>query len=192
MTPTIRPRRGSGPRTRCMAEVAALPGRVEADPLRIRPPRYRLDRRFILWRTLNTFFWFAGVAGGLRLVYVLHAPVRPWLGPLLWLVTAVFAVNLVFMPVYRYRIHRWETTDRAVYALTGWLWREWRIVPVSRIQSVDTVQGPLERLLRLATIRVTTASREGRVKIEGLDETVAESAVRRLGEITQDTAGDAT
>jgi membrane protein YdbS with pleckstrin-like domain len=132
------------------------------------------------------------VVGGLRLVYVLFGPVRPWLGPLLWVATAIFAVNLVFMPTYRYRIHRWETTDRAVYALTGWLWREWRIVPVSRIQSVDTVQGPLERLLRLATISVTTASREGLVKIEGLDEAVAESAVRRLGEITQDTAGDAT
>jgi membrane protein YdbS with pleckstrin-like domain len=175
-----------------VAETAAPPGRVDADPLRIRPPRYRLNRRFVLWRTLNTLFWFAGVAGGLRLLYGYYEPVRPWLGPLLWIVTAVFAVNLVFMPAYRYRIHRWETSDRAVYALTGWLWREWRIVPVSRIQSVDTVQGPLERLLRLATVQVTTASREGRVKIEGLDAAVAEDVVRRLSEITQDTTGDAT
>ena len=62
------------------------------------------------------------------------------------------------MPFWRYRVHRWEVTDDAVYTRTGWLWQEWRIAPMSRIQTVDTARGPLEQLFRLASVTVTTAS----------------------------------
>lgn len=52
--------------------------------------------------------------------------------------------------------------------------------------------GPLQQLLGLATIRVTTASSEGKISIEGLDATVARTTVDRLREVTAATAGDAT
>lgn len=164
----------------------------EVDPLRIRSPRHRLDRKFILWRTLNSFFWAIGAIGAFVLPYALFPAVRAWFGPIIWIISAFFLVNLVVMPTYRYLVHRWETTDQAVYTLSGWITREWRIVPISRIQSIDTVQGPLERALNLATIKVTTASGMGGVTIEGLDADVAREAVRHLKEITQDTPGDAT
>jgi membrane protein YdbS with pleckstrin-like domain len=64
--------------------------------------------------------------------------------------------------VVRFRIHRWEVTDEAVYTLSGWLVREWRIAPISRVQTVDTEHGPLQQLLRLATVTVTTASARAR------------------------------
>lgn len=160
--------------------------------LAVRPPRHRLARRFILWRTLNTLFWAVGVLGALVTPHILFAGVRTWLDPVIWVVAGIFAANLLFMPTYRYFVHRWETTDEAVYSLSGWITREWRIVPVSRIQSIDTVQGPIEQLLGLATIKVTTASHEGHVKIEGIETPIAEEAVRRLNEIAQATPGDAT
>jgi uncharacterized protein len=171
---------------------AGQPASPTAGTLRIRPPRNRLSRRFILWRTLNTLFWGIGVVGTFLAPFLIWPPTRTWLGPFLWFLAAVFAVNLAFMPTYRYYVHRWETTDRAVYTLQGWISREWRIVPISRIQSIDTVQGPLEQWLRLATIRVQTAAGRGGVSIEGLDVEVAKEAVARLNEITQNTPGDAT
>jgi membrane protein YdbS with pleckstrin-like domain len=177
------------PATSPDAEPAAPQG---ADPLRIRPPRHRLDKRFILWRTLNTFCWAVGVIGAALVPYVLFESIRTWLEPIIWIVSAIFVVNLLFMPTYRYLVHRWETTDQAVYALSGWIVREWRIVPISRIQSIDIVQGPLEQLLHLATIKVTTASGEGGVTIEGLDAETAREVVRQLNEITLGTPGDAT
>jgi membrane protein YdbS with pleckstrin-like domain len=160
--------------------------------LRIRSPRNRLSPRFILWRTLNTFFWAVGVIGTFIVPYVLFESARTWLGPFVWFLVVVFGINVVFMPPYRYWVHRWETTDQAVYTLTGWVSREWRIVPISRIQSIDTVQGPLEQLLGLATIKVTTAAGRGGVAIEGLDAEIAKEAAGRLNEITQFTPGDAT
>ena len=92
-----------------------------------------------------------------------------------WLVattvaTAVAAVTYgMFVPPLLFRIHRWEITDEAVYTLSGWLVREWRIAPISRVQTVDTEHGPLQQLLELATVTVTTASARGPVKIPGLD-----------------------
>ncbi|WP_326943850.1 MULTISPECIES: PH domain-containing protein [unclassified Amycolatopsis] len=165
---------------------------VRPEPLAVRPPRHRLARRFILWRTLNTLFWAIGVLGVFVTLHIIFAGIRTWLDPITWGVGAIFAANFLFMPTYRYLVHRWETTDEAVYSLSGWITREWRIVPVSRIQSIDTVQGPIEQLLGLSTIKVTTASHEGHVKIEGLETPIAEEAVRRLNEIAQATPGDAT
>jgi uncharacterized protein len=96
------------------------------------------------------------------------------------------------VPALRYRIHRWEITHEAVYTLSGWLVREWRIAPISRVQTVDTERGPLQQLLKLANLTVTTASARGPVKISGLDEHTATELARTLTETTQATPGDAT
>ncbi|MDQ2627357.1 MAG: PH domain-containing protein, partial [Actinomycetota bacterium] len=73
---------------------------------------------------------------------------------LAWLHAAVLAVTVlgllvsaVIAPLWRYRVHRWDISDQAVYTRTGWLVQERRIAPISRIQTVDTYRGPLDRLL---------------------------------------------
>ena len=79
-----------------------------------------------------------------------------------WPVYAVLAIAyVVAMPRVRYRIHRWESTDTAVYTQTGWLSRERRIAPMSRVQTVDFEQSAIGRLLGLASVTVTTASAAG-------------------------------
>ena len=114
----------------------------------------------------------------------------PWWG---WLAYAVVALSyVVVMPAFRYQVHRWEATPEAVYTQTGWLTRERRIAPMSRVQTVDLEQGPVSRLLRLAAVTVTTASAAGPVKIEGLDLPVAERLVDELTRRTSAVAGDAT
>lgn len=172
------------------AEASLKPVLVE--PLRLRPPRHRIERKAILWWTLSAFIWGCFVIGGMSVAYAMWAPVRPWLGPVLAIVAAIYAVNLTIMPTWRYLVHRWEVTDQAVYHLHGWLTREWRITPISRIQSIDTTRGPVQQLLGLATLKVTTASKEGTIRIEGLGAEAAERAARHLTEITQATPGDAT
>jgi uncharacterized protein len=163
-----------------------------ATVLRIRPPRCRVDRRFILWRTLQAFFWGLGVLGALGAAYRWIEAARPWLGPVLLIAGLLYLVNILVMPTCRYLVHRWETTDDAVYALEGWLTRKWQIIPISRIQSIDTEIGPLQQMLGLATIKVTTASREGTITIQGLAARTAEETVDRLRAVTAATRGDAT
>jgi len=73
------------------------------------------------------------------------------------------------MSRWRFRIHRWEATEDAVYTSAGWLSQEWRVAPMSRIQTVDTVRGPLQQLLGLSTVTVTTASAAGPLQVKGID-----------------------
>lgn len=70
--------------------------------------------------------------------------------------------------------------------------REWRVAPTSRIQTVDAVRGPIEQLLGLSTLRVTTASSSGAISIVGLDRAVAQDAAARLAVIAEISEGDAT
>src|SRR3954449_753874 len=84
-----------------------------------------------------------------------------------WVLYAVVAIAYtVAMPLYRYQVHRWETTDTAVCTQRGWLSRERRIAPMSRVQTVDLEQGVVSRALGLADVTVTTASAAGPVRIE--------------------------
>ena len=69
------------------------------------------------------------------------------------------------MPQWRYLVHRWETTETAVYTQTGWWARERRIAPMSRVQTVDYAEGAIARLFGLATVTVTTASAAGALSI---------------------------
>ncbi|WP_265443767.1 PH domain-containing protein [Flexivirga meconopsidis] len=115
-----------------------------------------------------------------------------------WTLLGVVVILLVFVggvlltPFARYRIHRWEVTDDAVYTQRGWLTIEQRIAPISRVQTVDTERGALARLFGLSTVTVTTASAKGELKIEGLDRAVAEDIVRDLTVVTAASDGDAT
>jgi uncharacterized protein len=102
------------------------------------------------------------------------------------------AAHLGVMPLWRYRVHRWETTATAVYTQSGWFKQERRIAPVSRIQTVDTERGPIEALFGLTNVTVTTASAAGPLKIRGLTQDRAAGLVDELTVRTQAAGGDGT
>ena len=131
---------------------------------------------------------------GLQLVWMLFA--NAWTSPLHLgglAVTAVVAiVHVSIMPKWRYRVHRWEITDEAVYTQAGWFSQEWRIAPLSRIQTVDTERGPIEAMFGLANVTITTASAAGPLKLHGLERSVAREISDQLTARTHALAADAT
>ena len=122
-------------------------------------------------------------------------PLTDWL-PLGWWVVGLVALlvvgYVVVVPRWRYAVHRWEVTGTAVYTQTGWWARERRIAPMSRIQTVDHVEGAIARLFGLSTVTVTTASAAGALGIEGLDREVALRLVDELTLMADSVPGDAT
>ncbi|HKH50808.1 MAG TPA: PH domain-containing protein [Mycobacterium sp.] len=116
-----------------------------------------------------------------------------WLHVLAGAVTVLGIVVFVFVvPLWRYRVHRWDIDAKAVYTRTGWLVQERRIAPISRVQTVDTERGPLDQLFGLANVTVTTASSAGAVRIVALDSDVADRIVAQLTDIAAIGAEDAT
>ncbi|WP_026122171.1 PH domain-containing protein [Nocardiopsis halotolerans] len=165
---------------------------MSADTPRLRPPRHRVDKRAVWWWTTRSLA---------VTVVVTAAPVVPaiiWEPPRTWFLLAAAVVGgfglliTVVMPQWRYRVHRWEVTDTAVYTSSGWLWQEWRVAPMSRIQTVDTARGPLQRAFGLSSVTVTTASAAGPIEITGLDQALATQVADQLTDTTQATPGDAT
>jgi membrane protein YdbS with pleckstrin-like domain len=60
------------------------------------------------------------------------------------------------------------------------------------VQTVDTYRGPLDRVVDLANVTVTTASSAGAVRIVALDSDVADRVVAALTDIAALGAEDAT
>ncbi|GAA4620865.1 PH domain-containing protein [Actinoallomurus vinaceus] len=159
--------------------------------LTLRPPRNRVERRAIGWWTAQSSLFALPVPIVFAILFLCIPPARTWFA---WCLVGTLVPGLVYMavmPVWRYRVHRWETTDEAVYASSGWLWQRWRVVPLSRVQTVDSLRGPVQQLFGLSGITVTTASTAGAVKIKGLDHRVAADVVQHLTRCTQATPGDA-
>ena len=162
-------------------------------PLRLREPANLVSPRArLMWLAEGTLFmlvllavqagwWFIDGRGS-RTPHIVVGGA--------WLVFAVLYLSI--MPVWRYRVHRWENTDTAVYTQTGWLDQERRIAPVSRIQTVDMTRGPVAQALGLASVTVTTASAAGPLRIHGLDVNVARHLVEDLTALTIAERGDAT
>ena len=107
-------------------------------PSPVRDPAWQVSRGAVgLWTTegvvgvlvlgiaTTAFFLFvpASVGG--------PVPFLRWAIPIAVVVYAVVVIGV--RPRLRYRVHRWELTDDAVYTRAGWLTQEWRIAPVTRI-----------------------------------------------------------
>jgi uncharacterized protein len=171
---------------------ADSPAPPDAPTLRLRPPRHQVDRRAISLWSVRAALTAVGVAAGLALLAAVVEPARTWLSLAVMAAVVGGAVYVVAMPRIRYRVHRWEVTDVAVYARSGWLTHEWRVAPLSRVQTVDARRSPLDQAFGLSSVRITTASASGDVAIEGLDHRLAADLVESLTAATQATPGDAT
>jgi membrane protein YdbS with pleckstrin-like domain len=160
--------------------------------LRLRPPANRVSRRAIgYWTVTAALLWIVLI--GVQTVIVVTSDDPPSFLDVTLIISCVLApLHLVVMPQWRYRVHRWEVTGEAVYTQAGWLKQEWRIAPVSRIQTVDIERDPFEQLFGLAKITVTTASAAGPLRIAGLRHDRALELADELTKTTQAVRGDAT
>lgn len=160
--------------------------------LTLRPPANPVERRAIGWWSAQSLLIAGPVLIAAVVAWTVWPQARPWTTLAIAAAAVLLVIGTVVEPLWRFRVHRWETTASAVYVRTGWLVREWRATPLARVQTIDAVQGPLEQLMGLSTLRVTTASSGGAVEISGLDKAVADRVAAELTETAQLTPGDAT
>lgn len=160
-------------------------------PALLREPAHQVSPRAIGYWRLAAALPATGTAVALLVLALMGMPLLRVLLPV-GVVLVGLVAYVALMPSLRFRVHRWEVTPTAVHTRSGWLGREERIAPLSRVQTVDSHQTALMRLFGLKSITVTTASAAGPVLIECLDVDVADRTVAELTEITGRTEGDAT
>ncbi len=145
----------------------------------LRPPAHQVATRAI-------WYWTARALAGWVVILAVAITTRILDWPLVGSPAVIPAVvvlaagHLWVMPRWRYRVHRYELTSDAVCTQSGWWTQEWRVAPMSRIQTVDIEHGPVSRLFGLAKLTVTTASAAGPLQINGLAAAVAARMARDL------------
>ena len=108
-----------------------------SEPLRLRPPRHRVSPRAIIWWSTQAAGEVAAVLVPLVIGILAWADARPWLIPGTVAVAIIGLGYLLVMPRWRFRVHRWETTDDAVYTSAGWISQHGAAVMVEH-QGVDS------------------------------------------------------
>ena len=158
----------------------------------VRDPAWQVSRGAIgLWTTEGVIETVVFALGAVAFLIFVPAsvggpiPFLRWAVPVLVVVDAVVSIGV--RPRLRYRVHRWEVTDEAVYTLTGWLSRTWTLVPIARIQTVDVTRGLMQQVFGLASVAVLTASSEGTVRVPHLEadvaQRVADDLARRAAQV---------
>lgn len=166
---------------------------LAAEPLLpgLRAPGNRVSRRAVTYWTARAALSGSCVVLAEVIVAGISGFTGAWRGVIL--ATSIVAVlHAVIMPRWRYRVHRWEVTDEALYTRSGWFSVHWRIAPISRIQTIDSHRSVGERLFGLANVTATTASAAGPVRIHALDRALADRLLDQLAVATGQTPGDAT
>ncbi len=159
--------------------------------IELRDPAHRVSPRARTQWRLQYAVTGAGVVTGLLVAAAAwrEYDARWWVVALAAVVATAYAL---VVPRWRFAVHRWEITDTAVYTQSGWWSRERRIAPMSRVQTVDLTDGPLDRAFGLTTLTVTTASAAGPLKVEGLERSLALELSERLTRNAELAGGDAT
>lgn len=161
--------------------------RDAARPVRGEPAQ-RLDRRAIsLWRIEGAitaaFLLLVALGATFVLTRALHVPAPLGYLPLLaWLLLAVLLVGV--SPAVRWRRWRYEVGDTEVDMQRGLIYITRTLVPLARVQHVDTQQGPIERGMGLASVVFYTAA--GPNRIPALATATAEQVRDRIARLTRE------
>jgi membrane protein YdbS with pleckstrin-like domain len=149
---------------RDMSSPPAAGARVIEIPERLPEAGSQLDPRAkSLWRVGSavggaiTVLIVAVASFGLRL---LEEDVYDIIWPILitGIVLVLALLNLWLSPNLRYRYWRYDIRAEEADLQHGWLTRTRQLVPMSRIQHVDTRRGPLDRRFGLASVVLYTAA----------------------------------
>jgi len=125
-------------------------------------PKDRLDPRAIsAWR-VGPLLWAVAPLALLCVSLIVIStmgfldPIVPWIVGLFSTAATVFVVGI--LPSIRYARWRYEVTDDEIDLREGVLIVKRTIIPLVRVQHVDTHQGPVMRMFGLAGVKIATAA----------------------------------
>lgn len=118
------------------------------------------------------------------LVLAIVATVSDWGGVAVTVAALLVATTIVAAVVIgalvRYRSWSWSLTDEGLRLTHGVVRRVESTIPGFRVQQVDISRGPIERMVGLATLTLSTASSTSDGTLPGVDADRVEDLRRRL------------
>jgi membrane protein YdbS with pleckstrin-like domain len=99
-------------------------------------------------------------------------------------VALLVAGGLLLVTFYRrFRAWHYQEREEDLVVSRGVMFRRQSVVPYGRMQFVDVTAGPVERLFKLATVKLHTAAAASDARIPGLERAEAARLRDRLSEL---------
>ncbi len=152
-------------------------------------PSERIDERAVLvWRIAGASSALMPAAAAGAMAGLAFMDLVPgwsfWLAAAVTVVVALLSVAIV--PRVRWIRWRYEVSEDEVYLRHGLVIRKRTLIPMTRVQHVDTKAGPLLRAFGLSTVTVATAG--GEHEIPALSDEVADRLRDRIAVLARVTA----
>ena len=132
--------------------------------------------------------WLGGcIVAGFVLAMVNEALPDGWTAPLVALLAVVLVVGVAVVPELRWRRWRWEVREHEIDIQRGVLVLRRTLIPMERVQHVETERGVIGQALDLATVKIHTAA--GSHEIPLLTEGDAGRLRQRIAELARTADG---
>ncbi len=127
----------------------------------MREPSQRISEKALeLWRIYGAIQ--VGIMLLISIGFIFLTNIWDWPAWIISIPLAATILLLVFsvwlIPLVKWKRWRYEVTDQEIELQHGLFIIQRTLVPMIRVQHVDTEQGPLLRKYRLATISISTAA----------------------------------
>jgi membrane protein YdbS with pleckstrin-like domain len=133
-----------------------------------------------VWRLQQLAFWSAAIVAGLvagpHLDGALAVLVRA-------LPVAGFVIGLTLVPELRWRRWRWDVRPDVIDIRHGTVVVRRTLIPMARVQHVETTRGVLEQTFALATVEIHTAAGSHTIPLLGLGD--ADEVRDRIAELAR-------
>jgi membrane protein YdbS with pleckstrin-like domain len=156
----------------------------------MKEPQKRISSNALkVWRlsgAIKTVIGWVITAIIIFLLHIFHAPF--WISLILIVLGCLFTfLNIFLFPLLRWKYWRYEVREEEIELQEGFFVRSQTLIPMIRVQHVDTVQGPLMKKFKLSSIVVATAATVH--EIPALEEEEAETLrffISKLARIAED------
>lgn len=95
-----------------------------------------------------------------------------------FLVTVFWILSIAWIPFLSWKNWRYSINQKEIDLKHGILFKTRTLIPLSRVQHVDTRQGPLLRTYKLSSVTISTAATTH--EIPGLDTILADRVRRQI------------
>jgi uncharacterized protein len=154
-------------------------------------PSESIDRRAIAvwqWHAAITSIFFAAVGVAVIVVAIKYA--WSWWVPVLVCAAVVLemVLDITVIPPLRWKRWRYEIREEEIDLLQGVIYVKRTVIPMVRVQHVDTHQGPILRKYGLTSVMFSTAA--GRHHIPALADETAARVRNQIAELARVTNED--
>lgn len=146
----------------------------------------RINRRAIpYWRSLGCIY--AVIYLLIPSAYGTLSVIKDWpvwpIPLLVLLALGLSLLSIVWLPVWRWKRWRYRVTEHEIALSRGILIRTGTLIPMIKVQHVDSEQGPLMRRFQLSGVSISTAG--GSHEIPALDDQEAIDLRNRIAELAR-------